>query len=160
MAPIDYVFGKFGSAESEALGWVACRFRQPGEGSHSINIDWTARQGLTGDEDAADHPVPPSFCQPAPKHSEVFASAGFEMAISSSLLIYGFLLCLLIQGSMSVPATAFRPDHNVTTNDLSLHPFLSSLSIFPLLNLTSSLSNLGVRYRVPNTYVLKSDSFL
>ena len=74
------------------------------------------------------------------------------MHITSHLsLIYSFLLCFLTQDSLSI---AFKDVRNPTAEPLSLHALDSSS--LPA-NVTSRFQELGLRYRVPNTYVfLKS----
>lgn len=99
------------------------------------------------------HPNPPSFCQPPPKPGESRTCPGFNMAASASFLVYYLSLCLLTRGSVSAPVTAFSTVQNLTTNSLSLHPLVSPLDNISLLNVTSP-PDIGVRYLVPNTYVI------
>ena len=74
-------------------------------------------------------------------------------------LIYCFLLCFLTQDSLSIPANAFRDLRNLTTRPISLYALDSSLDLILPPNATSRSQNQGLRYRVPNTYVVLSSFF-
>ena len=78
------------------------------------------------------------------------------MPIPSSDLsiLYYALLCMLIRDSLSVPTTAVRQPRSLTTKPLSLHSFTSSLDLNSPRNITSSLQEYDLVYRVPNTYVI------
>ena len=95
------------------------------------------------------------------KLSVILVCASAKMQITSYLsLIYCLLLCFLTQDSLSIPADAFRDVRNLTTKPLSLYALDSSSDLILPPNVTSRFQEHGMRYRVPNTYVVLRSLFL
>lgn len=63
-------------------------------------------------------------------------------------------MCSLAGGGLSVPATTFSSVRTATTQMGSGDYAVSSIDTVPILNLTTALSDVGVKYVVPNTYVI------
>lgn len=61
-------------------------------------------------------------------------------------------MCLLARSGLSVPASSVR---TATTQIGSRNHAVSSLDIVPTLNLTSAVPDVGMKYLVPNTYVME-----
>lgn len=90
----------------------------------------------------------------------VLVCASVEMHITSYLpLIYCYLLCFFTQDTLSIPANVFRDLLNLTTTPLSLYSLDSSLDLILPPNATARLQDHGLRYRVPNTYVVLRSLF-
>lgn len=80
---------------------------------------------------------------------------------SYSSLIYCFLLGFCTRDSLSIPANAFSYVGNTTTRHLSLYAVDSSPNLNLPPNVTSPLplQEDGLKYRVPNTYVVPTRPF-
>lgn len=81
-------------------------------------------------------------------------------AFDSYLNLFLCFQYFILRGCLSAPTTSYLSTQNLTINELTLVPSLYSLNSLSPLNLTSSPPDLGVRYRVPDTYVLNSDPFV
>ena len=104
---------------------------------------------------------PQGLAELSSKLRGLLVCASAEMPITCYVsLIYCFLLCFLIQDSVSIPASAFRYARNLTTRPFSLHARNSSLDLIHLPNTTSRFQEEGLKYRVPNTYVVSRSLFL
>ena len=73
---------------------------------------------------------------------------------SPTILVHYSLLCLLVGNSLCIPTTASSNVGHLATEALSRYPLASSLDLIRPLNLTSSLRDPSLEFRVPNTYVL------
>ena len=98
------------------------------------------------------------FINPHP--APFFPRASFKMATRSYFWIYSFVVCLLARSGLSVPATVFSSVRTATTQIGSGNHAVSSLDIVPTLDITSARQDVGVKYIVPNTYVMFVKYFL